>query len=92
MYVLISLDVEGSEYEILKTIPFDKVDIKVLDVEHKHIGAVFPGTYEEFKDFLIQNGYQYFMKIRDQLGYPNDVVFVKNNFVEEIEASPRTEL
>ena len=28
-----SLDVEGSEFPILKTIPFDKVDIKVLDVE-----------------------------------------------------------
>ena len=26
----LSLDVEGSEFPILKTIPFDKVDIKVI--------------------------------------------------------------
>ncbi|VVC28637.1 Hypothetical protein CINCED_3A020376 [Cinara cedri] len=32
-----SLDVEGSELNVLKTIPFDKIDIKTLSVEFFHV-------------------------------------------------------
>jgi hypothetical protein len=31
-----SLDVEGDELKILKTIPFDKINIKMLTVEYLH--------------------------------------------------------
>lgn len=31
-----SLDVEGAELQVLKTIPFDEVDIKYLTVEFQH--------------------------------------------------------
>ena len=34
-----SLDVEGSEFQILKTIPFNDVDIKVINFEMKHVGT-----------------------------------------------------
>ena len=79
-----SLDVEGSELQILKSIPFEKVDIKVLDIEHKHLGKIFPGSFQELKTFLELKGYHYFMHIRDPLGYPNDVVFIKRGFLNEI--------
>ena len=79
-----SLDVEGSELAILKTIPFDKVDIKVIDIEYKHIGKLFPGTYLELKTFLEVNGYEFAFKIDDPLGYPNDVVFVKKGFIQDL--------
>ena len=32
----LSLDVEGDELYVLKTIPFDKVDIKMMTVEHNN--------------------------------------------------------
>ena len=83
-FFLFSLDVEGSELQILKSIPFEKVDIKVLDIEHKHMGDIFPGSFQELKTFLELKGYDYHMQIRDPLGYPNDVVFVKRGFLNEI--------
>ena len=52
-----SLDVEGSEFPILKTIPFDKVDIKVLDVEVNHAGSIFPGSFKDIDDYLKLQGY-----------------------------------
>merc|ERR1719460_1874786 len=45
-----SLDVEGSEFPILKTIPFDKVDIKVLDIEVNHAGSIFPGSFKDIDE------------------------------------------
>ena len=36
-----SLDIEGAEFPVLKTIPFDKVDIRLIDIEFNHIGKVF---------------------------------------------------
>ena len=33
--------------QVLKTIPWDKVDIEVLLVELEHAGKIFPGTREE---------------------------------------------
>ena len=49
----IDLDIEGSEYEVLKTFPFDKYKVKYLSVEH---------NYEEPKrtyiyNLLSKNGY-----------------------------------
>ena len=75
-----SLDVEGSEIQILKTIPFDKVDIKVLDIEIPHLGKVFPGSFEELDTFLTQQGYKLYTII-DKL----DAIYVKNGYLEEIE-------
>ena len=33
-----SLDVEGTELAVLRTIPLDKVDIKIFDIEMNHVG------------------------------------------------------
>lgn len=48
-----SLDVEGNELDVLKTIPFDKVDIKVMSVEILH----GPGKLA-LKQFLESKGYK----------------------------------
>ena len=82
------MDIEGAELQVLKTIPFDKVDIKVFVIEYKHIGDVFPGSYNELKLFMESNDYDFMFEIDDPLGYPNDVVFVKRGFLNDIESIP----
>ena len=54
-----SLDIEGAEYLVLQSIPWDKVDIEVLGVELHLAGKVFPGTREEIHHYLGEKGYLY---------------------------------
>ena len=56
---LFSLDIEGAEYEVLKTIPWDKVDIEVLLIELIHAGSQFKGSREEIHQFLSSKSYVY---------------------------------
>jgi hypothetical protein len=51
---ILSLDVEGMDYEILKTIPFEISRPKVICVE---IIAREVGDKNEIKDLLIEKGY-----------------------------------
>ena len=74
-----SLDVEGSELPILKTIPFDKVDIKVLDIEIKNAGHIFPGSYKEITKFMYSKGYEFFTQVSDV-----DAIFVKKGYLNEL--------
>ena len=74
-----SLDVEGSEFQILKTIPFHNVDIKVINLEINHVTEIFPGTLEDILNYLDAHGYEFHFKI-DGL----DAVFVKKGFLDEI--------
>ena len=53
----LSLDIEGAEFEVLKTIPWDKVDIEVITVETFHSGKVFPGSRQEVRSYLEEQGY-----------------------------------
>ena len=64
-----SLDVEGSELQVLKTIPFDRVDIKVLTVEFVHSAGG--------KKFMSQKGYLSVTEVLHPAGLANDIVFVK---------------
>ena len=54
-----SLDIEGAEYEVLKTVPWDKVDIEVLLIELIHAGSLFKGSREEIHQFLSSKDYVY---------------------------------
>ena len=74
-----SLDVEGSEFQILKTIPFQDVDIKVLDIEIDRAGTIFPGTYEDISKYLDTHGYDFHSQITKY-----DAVFVKKGFLDEM--------
>ena len=52
-----SLDIEGAELPVLKTLPWDKISMTVLDVEVNHAGKIFPGTREEIQNFITSQGY-----------------------------------
>ena len=67
-----SLDVEGDELKILKTIPFDKINIKMLTVEYFH----GPGGANALQKFMESKGYQVVANIRQ--GYSvGDLIFIK---------------
>jgi len=53
----LSLDIEGAEFQVLQTIPWDKVDIEVISLETNHAGEVFPGSQEEVREYLTSQGY-----------------------------------
>jgi hypothetical protein len=74
-----SLDVEGMELPILRTIPFDLIDISVLTVEYNH-GAEGAGAYVKFmesKGYKVHKRLNFFKKELFLGG--NDYVFVKKN-------------
>ena len=52
-----SLDIEGAEYVVLETLPWNKVNITLLSIETNHAGDIFPGTREDIKTFLEDRGY-----------------------------------
>ena len=54
-----SLDIEGAEFGVLKTVPWDKVDIEVLLIELIHAGSHFKGSREEIHQFLLSKNYVY---------------------------------
>ena len=74
-----SLDVEGDEYPILHSIPFDKVDISVLAVEVKH------GNYtrEDVNNLMIKRGYVVDKNItftdETRILYVEDMIYVNEN-------------
>ena len=49
-----SLDVEGAEIAILRTIPFDKYPIKIMSIEYKHS----PGGKEAITELMTSHNYQ----------------------------------
>ena len=84
--VSFSLDVEGSEFQILKTIPFKEVDVKVINLEINHLGEIFPGTWEDILNYLETQGYDFHFKISFK-GIPFlDAVFVKKGFLDELDS------
>ena len=44
---------------MLKSLPWDKVDIEVLLVELAYAGQVYPGTRAEVHQFLFWKDYEY---------------------------------
>lgn len=58
-----SLDVEGLELAILKTVPYDKVIFKVLTVEY----GLIPGKQQALDAFLSEQGYKFVKQLNDYL-------------------------
>ena len=82
------MDVEGSEFQILKTIPFQEVDIKVIDLEINHAGEIFPGTWEDILNYLDAQGYEFHFKIPWRDISFLDAIFVKKGFLDELNHKP----
>ena len=55
----LSLDIEGAELVVLKTIPWEKVDIRVMTVETHLAGRIFPGSREDLISYLEEVGYSH---------------------------------
>ncbi|CAK9291877.1 unnamed protein product [Gordionus sp. m RMFG-2023] len=72
-----SLDVDGPELEILKTIPWNKVNIKVLSIEFRH--SPYPVNLQvkkEMIDFMMLQGYE----VHKEMIF--DIFFYKKNGTE----------
>ena len=50
----LSLDIEGAELSVLKTIPWDKVDIEVMTVETQELGVEAEGRDKAIRLYLSQ--------------------------------------
>lgn len=66
-----SLDVEGAEMAILRTIPWDKVNIKVLTIEFNNRKE----DKEQIVELLCSKGYTFERQIKKQ-----DLIFVKKSW------------
>ncbi|WAQ94261.1 STAR-like protein, partial [Mya arenaria] len=68
-----SLDVEGDEMRVLQTIPFDKIDIKMMTVEFIHQSR----NGKDLKPFVESKGYDSLLKVTRWDGRVNDIIFRK---------------
>ncbi len=73
----LSLDVEGNELDILKTIDFKKFDIKVISAEFAHEQEL-NATKDDMGDFMKQKGYSVHSMVTHPGGLANDFIFVKD--------------
>ena len=62
-----SLDVEGAELPILKSIPWDKVDIRVLSIEVNHSDG------KKIDNFMKNNGYKLVHEIPESPAKPKSI-------------------
>ena len=66
----LSLDIEGDELHVLKTIPFDKVDIRMMTVEFAHD----KGGDSSIKNFLNTKEYDSLIKLQRWDAFANDII------------------
>ena len=53
------LDIEGAEFQVLQTIPWQLVDIEMISVETDMAGLVMPGSRQEIIEYLESQGYHH---------------------------------
>ncbi|CAG7827646.1 unnamed protein product, partial [Allacma fusca] len=75
---------EGNELEVLKTIPFEKVYIKVLSVEFTH----GPGGSASLEEFMKTKNYRVVTKLIHKRSFANDLIFVHNDFPVTVNFPP----
>ena len=56
-----SLDIEGAEFPVLQNLPWDKINMTLLDVEINNAGSMFPGTRKDIQKLLSSHNYPYIM-------------------------------
>jgi len=74
-----SLDVEGNELDILRTIPFEEFDIKIISAEFSHESEA-GSSQSEMKNFMEEKGYFVHSTVTHPKNLANDYIFVKNSF------------
>ena len=53
------LDIEGAEFQVLQTIPWELVDIEMVSVETDLAGLVLPGSRDEIIDYMESQGFHH---------------------------------
>uniref|UniRef100_A0A1B6CJ41 Methyltransferase FkbM domain-containing protein n=1 Tax=Clastoptera arizonana TaxID=38151 RepID=A0A1B6CJ41_9HEMI len=69
-----SLDVEGDELDVLKTIPFHIINIETLSVEFIHVKE----GRDSISEFMKSKGYRIDSEVTHPNWLANDYIFVKN--------------
>ncbi|XP_076050463.1 protein Star-like [Oratosquilla oratoria] len=77
-----SLDIEGFELEVLRTIPWEKVDIQTLSVEFIH-GKEGKDT---LKEYMATKGYSVYSEVTNPHYLANDFIFVKREMLASIKS------
>ncbi len=80
----LSLDVEGDELSVLRTIPFDKVTITVITVEFKHDAE----GKDALLDFLEGHGYDVVTEVTRTDNLANDLVLVHSSYEWDKQSEP----
>ncbi|XP_033329201.1 uncharacterized protein LOC117221938 isoform X2 [Megalopta genalis] len=70
-----SLDIEGNELQVLKTIPFENINIETLSVEFSHVAS----GKKELISFMKTKGYDVFSSVVRTDKLAHDIIFVKHN-------------
>ena len=74
-----SLDIEGAEFPVLKTIDFDKVDIRVISIEVTKLDSIFDGRLTQLKYLMKRNGYEFYKEVKE------DYIYVKKGLLTKDE-------
>jgi len=80
------LDIEGYELAVLRTIPWDKVDVEVWSIETDLAGKFMAGSREEIIDIMTKAGYARFDHRNDfnkKTGRKQNDMFVRNDIVKK---------
>lgn len=85
-----SLDIEGAEFQVLKTIPFHLQELKIMlmGIETVHAGKIFNGTEEDIKGLMTSNNYKFIAQTRLDTFYLKQKRNWKNNRKGIIRVSP----
>ena len=74
----LSLDIEGVEIQVLRSLPFENLDIKVISIETNHIRTTYDGRFTNLDFLLRRNGYTRYKSVGV------DEIYVKNEFMNAI--------
>jgi len=83
-----SLDVEGAELDILKTIDLEKLDISTLSVEFIHDVE----GKNAIKEHMVANGYFVLTEVTHPNWLANDFMFVKKSFFDTLSSGVKSQL
>ena len=72
-----SLDIEGAELGVLRSVPWDSLDIWVVSVETHLAGHVFPGSRQDIIDYMQTVGYTLVTWSSNEV--EKDDLFVRND-------------
>ena len=74
----LSLDIEGAELQVLQTLDFEKIDIKIISIETNKIGKVFDGSLTQLDYLLRRHNYIKYAQLRI------DALYVKNDILDKL--------